>query len=71
MNNLVILIPIALGLGALGLGAFLWSLRSGQYDDLEGPAHRILADDDAAPPAGTNAANSSLTTVNSGEAGRT
>lgn len=46
MNVLVFLIPIALGLGALGLVAFLWSLRSGQYDDLDGAAHRILRDDD-------------------------
>ncbi len=46
MNNLIILIPIALGLGALGLGAFLWSLKSGQYDDLDGAAQRVLIDDD-------------------------
>lgn len=46
MTNLLILIPVALGLGGLGLGAFLWSLRSGQYEDLEGAAHRILQDDD-------------------------
>ena len=36
MNALIFLIPIALGLGGLGLVAFLWSLRTGQYDDLEG-----------------------------------
>jgi cbb3-type cytochrome oxidase maturation protein len=41
---LMYLIPVALGLGALGLGAFLWSLKSGQYEDLEGAAHRILED---------------------------
>ncbi|MCC0044442.1 MAG: cbb3-type cytochrome oxidase assembly protein CcoS [Brucellaceae bacterium] len=46
MTNLVILIPIALLLGAVGLGAFLWSLKSGQYDDLDGAAERILSDDD-------------------------
>lgn len=46
MNGLLILIPVALGLGAMGLVAFLWTLRSGQYDDLEGAAHRILLDDD-------------------------
>jgi cbb3-type cytochrome oxidase maturation protein len=45
MNALIFLIPIALGLGALGLAAFLWSLKSGQYDDLEGAAWRILDDD--------------------------
>lgn len=46
MNVLVYLIPIALFLGALGLGAFLWSLKSGQYEDLDGAAERILHDDD-------------------------
>ncbi len=45
MNMLTILIPVALGLGALGLGAFLWSLSSGQYEDLDGAANRILLDD--------------------------
>lgn len=44
MNMLAILIPVALGLGVLGLWAFLWNLRSGQYDDLEGAAYRILDD---------------------------
>ena len=46
MSGLVYLIPIALGMGVIGLVAFLWSLRSGQYDDLEGAAARILFDDD-------------------------
>lgn len=46
MNVLIVLIPVALGLGLLGLGAFLWSLRSGQYDDLQGAAERILDDED-------------------------
>ena len=46
MNILLILIPIALTLGALGLAAFLWSVRSGQYDDLEGAAWRAIADDE-------------------------
>lgn len=49
MSILIILIPVALGLGALGLGAFLWSLKSGQYEDLEGAAHRILDDTDPPP----------------------
>lgn len=48
MTVLLYLIPIALGLGALGLGAFLWSLKSGQYDDLDGAAARILFDDEPA-----------------------
>lgn len=45
MTVLLMLIPIALGLGGLGLAAFLWALKSGQYDDMEGAAHRILFDD--------------------------
>lgn len=44
MNMLMILMPVALALGALGLWAFLWNLRSGQYEDLEGAAYRILDD---------------------------
>jgi len=46
MNALLVLIPVALCLGLLGLGAFLWSLRSGQFDDLDGAAVRILFDDE-------------------------
>ena len=46
MTALLILIPVALLLGGVGLAAFLWSLRSGQYDDLEGAAWRILQDDE-------------------------
>ncbi|MAZ15238.1 cbb3-type cytochrome oxidase assembly protein CcoS [Oricola sp.] len=45
MNVLIYLIPIALALGALGLGAFLWSMKSGQYQDLDGAAERILDDE--------------------------
>jgi cbb3-type cytochrome oxidase maturation protein len=48
MNALIFLIPIALGLGGLGLAAFLWSLRSGQYDDLDGAKWRVLSDEDSA-----------------------
>jgi cbb3-type cytochrome oxidase maturation protein len=43
---LLYLVPAALSLGAVGLCAFLWSLRSGQYDDLDGAALRVLQDDD-------------------------
>jgi len=50
VNGLMILIPAALGLGLIGLVAFLWSLKSGQYDDLDGAAVRIL--DDKEPPHG-------------------
>ena len=45
MNMLIYLIPIALLLGGLGLFAFLWSLKSGQYDDLDGAAWRVLEED--------------------------
>lgn len=46
MEVLVYLIPIALFLGLVGLGAFMWCLKSGQFDDLDGAARRILNDDD-------------------------
>ena len=46
MTILLYLVPAALGLGLLALGAFMWSLKSGQYEDLDGAAHRILNDDD-------------------------
>jgi cbb3-type cytochrome oxidase maturation protein len=46
MNGLAFLIPIALGMGLLGLLAFLWSMREGQYDDMDGAANRILIEDD-------------------------
>lgn len=46
MTGIAFLIPIALGLGLLGLGAFFWSLRSGQFEDLDGAALRILIDED-------------------------
>lgn len=51
MSGLVFLIPIALVLGGGALGAFLWSLKSGQYDDLDGAAERILIDDEDDRPA--------------------
>ena len=46
MEALIVLIPIALGLGGLGLAAFIWALKSGQFDDLDGAAMRILNDED-------------------------
>ena len=48
MEVLVYLVPLALVLGGLGLAGFLWSLKSGQFDDLDGAAWRAIADDD--PP---------------------
>ena len=46
MDILIFLIPVALLMGLVGLGAFLWSLRSGQFEDLDGAAMRILIDDE-------------------------
>mgnify|MGYP006199722731 CR=1 FL=1 len=46
VNGLAVLIPIALGLGLLGLAAFFWSLRRGQFDDLDGAALRIFVEDE-------------------------
>jgi cbb3-type cytochrome oxidase maturation protein len=46
MTILLYLIPVALVLGGLGLAAFLWALKSGQYEDMEGAANRILFDED-------------------------
>lgn len=46
MSILYLLIPIAIILMIIAIVFFLWTIRSGQYDDLEGPAHRILMDDD-------------------------
>lgn len=47
MTDFFYLIPIALALGAIGLVAFMWSVKDGQYEDLDGAAERILFDDDA------------------------
>lgn len=49
MDVILYLIPIALFLGLVGLGAFLWALKSGQFDDLDGAAQRILFDDEDEP----------------------
>ena len=58
MSSIYMLIPVAVLLIAAAIGLFVWSVRSGQFEDLEGPAHRILMDDDddmvppeARPPA--------------------
>jgi len=72
MDILVLLIPVSVVLVLLIGAAFWWSVRSGQFDDLEGPAHRILADDDtsdvipgATPPSAayTDPASCALTSV--------
>ncbi len=46
MNGLAVLIPVALGLGLLGLMTFFWALKRGQFEDLDGAAARILIDDE-------------------------
>lgn len=46
MEVLIYLVPTALLLGLTGLAAFLWSLKNGQYDDVQGAAVRVLSDDD-------------------------
>jgi len=46
MTGLLLLIPVALCLGLIGLGAFFWAMRSGQFEDPEGAASRILIDDE-------------------------
>ncbi len=52
MSTLSFLIPIAVLMGIAGLGAFLWSLHDGQYDDLDGAAERILYENDDKPLGG-------------------
>lgn len=47
MSSLIFLIPLALFMGCCWLGVFIWSLKSGQYDDLEGASYRILIDEDS------------------------
>lgn len=46
MTGLAFLIPIALLMGLAGLAAFFWAMKSGQYEDLDGAAHRILIDEE-------------------------
>lgn len=46
MDILYLLIPLAIIIMIVAVAAFMWAVRSGQYEDLEGPAHRILMDDD-------------------------
>lgn len=53
MEILYLLIPLAVILVGLAVAALLWAVKSGQYEDLEGPAYRILMDDDEPPREGT------------------
>ena len=64
MTMVMYLLPVALGLGALGLVAFFWTLNSGQYDDLDGAAQRILdSDEDSSVPSSRPASKSELNKV--------
>ena len=49
MADFLFLVPVALGLGAIGLLAFMWTLRSGQYEDIDGAAERILFEETDKP----------------------
>ncbi len=55
MNILFLLVPVALLLAAAGVGGFLWAARSGQFDDVETPALRMLIDDEREPPPASEA----------------
>lgn len=46
MDILYLLIPLGIVILGVAIGAFIWAVRSGQFEDMEGPAHRILMDDD-------------------------
>ena len=76
MEILFLLIPLSVVLVLLIGAGFWWSVKSGQFDDLEGPAYRILADDDRADPRAEadsdeqKAATAALTSVNFPESGR-
>lgn len=61
MTILAILIPVTLGMGAVGLAVFFWSLRSGQYEDLAGDAERILHADDVPLPSARTAGRPATT----------
>ena len=61
MTILTLLIPVTLIMGAVGLGAFFWSLHSGQYVDLSGDAERILFDEDDKPLAPRSPGHSATT----------
>jgi cbb3-type cytochrome oxidase maturation protein len=55
MDVLIYLVPMALTLGLVGLGAFLWSMKTGQFDDLDGAAWRAIMEDDDLPAPGPEA----------------
>lgn len=61
MNVLYLLVPLALLLAGSGVAAFVWSVRDGQYDDVETPAIRILMEDDVPGPTSENDADTDKT----------
>jgi cbb3-type cytochrome oxidase maturation protein len=66
MEILYLLIPISLIFVAIIAWVFIWSVKSGQFDDMEGPAHEILMDNDSIQPAEEDD-KQSLTQNNTGE----
>ncbi len=62
MDILLLLIPLSVALALAIGGAFWWSVSNGQFDDMDGPAHRILADDDSSDAAPQH----ELTSINPG-----
>lgn len=50
MNVIFLLAPVSVALGLIAVGAFVWTLRAGQYDDIQGSAERVLIDDDDDAP---------------------
>lgn len=57
MTIIYLLIPLGIVVLVLAIGAFFWAVRTGQFDDMETPAWRILLDDDSAPPEEKNIKN--------------
>ena len=70
MEILYLLIPLSVALVAVIVAAFMWAIRSGQFDDLEGPAHRILLDDDEQQPEAPRAATRNAAEPRSQDDGR-
>lgn len=70
MADFLFLVPIALVLGGIGLAAFMWALSSGQYDDIEGAAARVLLDDDDRPLRTTRGTDAGERTRSSSQGGR-
>ncbi|MBS0222863.1 MAG: cbb3-type cytochrome oxidase assembly protein CcoS [Proteobacteria bacterium] len=70
MADFLFLVPIALVLGGMGLAAFMWALSSGQYDDIEGAAARVLLDDNDRPLRRTRGTGAGERTHSASQEGR-